>query len=68
MSDVDIDDIIFIHRDISGLLRERSTFETVERRFLNERRINDFIVGYWTEQEELTRFPDSLQYYTENVP
>ncbi|MFY9873535.1 MAG: hypothetical protein WAK17_27830 [Candidatus Nitrosopolaris sp.] len=52
-SAIDVQDIISIHRDVSGLLRNRSIFETTERRFLTilERILSDYLVEYWMEQE-----------------
>jgi hypothetical protein len=49
----DIQDIISIHRDVSFLLRDRSIFETTERRFLTilERKTSDYLVEYWKKQE-----------------
>ena len=53
MKTIDIGDVILVHRNITGLLGKRSTYETIERRFITilERRLSDFLVEHWRRGE-----------------
>lgn len=57
MQAVDISDIVLVHRNVSKLLGNRSTSETIERRFLTtlERRLSDYLIENWWDKQERGR-------------